>query len=147
MTDVVVDASLVAKWGLLEEYTDDALALYERWESAGVRRLAPTLLVSELANALYKRVQRNELSEGQAREMLTKLLALGFVLLDDAELAERAMALAWELRLRAVYDAFYLSSAELAQCELWTADQRFFNAVSGRLPWVHWIGHYEPAKP
>jgi predicted nucleic acid-binding protein len=147
MADVVVDASLVAKWGLFEEYTEEALALYEDWESAGVRRLAPTLLVSELANTLYKRVRRNEIPEERAREILAALLGLGLVLLDDAELADTAMALAQEFQLTTAYDAFYLSSAELAHCELWTADQRFFNSVSVRLPWVRWIGHYQASNP
>ena len=63
MTDIVLDASLVAKWGLLEERSEEALALYERWESEGGRCLAPSLLVNELTNALYKRVQREEISE------------------------------------------------------------------------------------
>ena len=144
MTDIVVDASLVAKWGLLEERSEEALALYERWESEGVRCLAPSLLVNELTNTLYKRVQREEISEKQAREVLSKLLGLAVVLFDDAELADRAMVLAREFRLRAVYDAFYLSSAELTRCELWTADERLYNTVRSDLPWVHWIGEFQP---
>jgi predicted nucleic acid-binding protein len=31
-----------------------------------------------------------------------------------------------------VYDSFYLATAELLDMRLWTADERFYNAVAGR---------------
>jgi predicted nucleic acid-binding protein len=54
--------------------------------------------------------------------------------------------LAWKLvkefnRPRA-YDVTYLALAQLEGVELWTADERLYNAVKGKLAWVRWVGEY-----
>ncbi len=51
------------------------------------------------------------------------------------------MALAHQLRRPTTYDCYYLALAERYQCELWTGDQRFYNAVKDAIPWVKWIGN------
>jgi predicted nucleic acid-binding protein len=43
------------------------------------------------------------------------------------------------------YDTAYLALAQLRNCEFWTADKRLFNAVSGELDWVRWLGDYADA--
>jgi len=52
--------------------------------------------------------------------------------------------LAWQLAKQfdrpGAYDAAYLALAQLRGCELWTADERLYNAVSRELPWVKWVG-------
>ena len=40
---VVVDASVALKWVLEEDGTDEALALWDRWQTAGERLIAPRL--------------------------------------------------------------------------------------------------------
>jgi predicted nucleic acid-binding protein len=35
-----------------------------------------------------------------------------------------------------------LSLAEEAGCEFWTADQKLYNAVKDRMPFVKWLGDY-----
>ncbi len=54
------------------------------------------------------------------------------------------MAIAQALNLPTIYDALYLALARDHGCEFWTADERLYNAVRDRLPWVHWIGVYQP---
>ncbi|MBI5653900.1 MAG: type II toxin-antitoxin system VapC family toxin [Chloroflexi bacterium] len=39
-----------------------------------------------------------------------------------------------------VYDCYYLALAELMNCDLWTADERFYNSVKQKFTWVKWIG-------
>ena len=51
-----------------------------------------------------------------------------------------AMQLAGELRQGAAYDAHYLALAESLDCELWTADQRFYGAANAVIGNVRWIG-------
>ena len=67
------------------------------------------------------------------------------------QLATEALTFAegkgWELahefnRPRA-YDTAYLALAQLLGCELWTADERLYNAVQGKLAWVKWVGHID----
>jgi len=53
------------------------------------------------------------------------------------------MALTHQLGRPTTYDRHYLALAERFQCELWTGDERFYNAITRAIPWVKWIGHYE----
>ena len=50
--------------------------------------------------------------------------------------------MASRLNQGAAYDAHYLALAEEFGCELWTADGRFFRAVSSGVDNVHWLGDY-----
>ena len=54
----------------------------------------------------------------------------GVDLREPPGLHRRAMELAAQLRQDAAYDAYYLALAELLDCELWTADQRFYRAAT-----------------
>jgi predicted nucleic acid-binding protein len=39
------------------------------------------------------------------------------------------------------YDEQYLAVAERYQSDFWTADERMFNAVSGKFPSIYWLGN------
>jgi predicted nucleic acid-binding protein len=52
------------------------------------------------------------------------------------------MDLAPELEQDAVYNAHYLALAEALNCELWTADERFYRAASSGHTQVRWIGSF-----
>lgn len=138
MPDVAVDASLAATLVFSERHTGHAAALFDFWARSGYHTLAPPLIVEELANSVYKRLARGEMSLDEALNTLAEMLALDIELEDVAP--ARALSLAHEHRLSAAYDGFYLALAEAQGCELWTADRRLFNSVRKRLPWVRWIG-------
>ena len=137
---VVVDASVAFKWLVHEEFSDTAEALGRSWVSKGTRRVAPYLMLVEVANGLHRRVGQGELSIQDATRLLRQLLASGIELLDQPDLAVRALELASQLNQGAVYDAHYLALAESLGCELWTADQRFYRAVGSGVDNVRWIG-------
>jgi predicted nucleic acid-binding protein len=94
----------------------------------------------EVANALHRRVVRNELTLETATRLLENLLATGIELQEPPQLHSRAMELASRLRQDAVYDAHYLALAEILGCDLWTADERFYRALSRSARNVHWVG-------
>ena len=50
------------------------------------------------------------------------------------------MALAVKWRRPSIYDCLYAALADLKNCELWTADERFFNAVKDDFPLVRLLG-------
>ena len=139
---VVVDASLPVKWLVEEEDSDKAHAVLQSWVAQDVTRVAPNLMPFEVANALHRRVLRGELSVGDSARMIAQLLGSRLELHQTAGLHARALELASELQQGAVCDAHYLALAEEFGCELWTADQRFYRAVSTGVDCVRWIGQF-----
>lgn len=137
---VVVDASLVVKWLLPEVLSDKAYALARSWAGQGTQPVAPYLMPVEVANALHRRVVRKEVTVEAATRLLESMLASGIELREPPRLHSRALELAKRLRQDAAYDAHYLALAEALHCELWTADERFYRAVSGQHTQVRWIG-------
>ena len=139
---VVVDASLAFKWLVREERSEQARALSRSWANEGIRTAAPHLMPVEVANALHRRVSRGELAVEDAARLLEYLLASGVELHETPNLHGRALELASHLRQGAVYDAHYLALAEALDCELWTADERFFRAAAAVAQNVRWVGEF-----
>ena len=136
---VVVDASVALKWVFQEEWTPNALALWDAWQQAGERLIAPTVFRAEVSNVAYKRVRRKEITLLDAVEAADTLL--GIVAAEEPDgLYRRALDLAASYSLDAVHDSLYLALADLHGCALWTADRRFVKAVQPYRASVHWIG-------
>jgi len=143
---VVVDASLAIKWVLKEPYAEQALALAEEWAATGTRPSAPCLLLVEATNVLHRRAMLGHISLSQARQLLAGLLDMGIEIRESPQIHFRAMELAQELQRPAVYDTHYLALADILGCELWTADERFFNSVKERQPRIRWLGELKPGR-
>ena len=139
---VVVDASLVVKWLLTEDFTEQADALAQHWLRENVQMAAPSHMRVEATNALFKRLVRGEHSLADVQVGIESLLALDLQIHNVSNLHARATELAALLRQGAVYDAHYLALAESLGCELWTADQRFQGVASSAGHSVHWVGDF-----
>ena len=105
--------------------------------------VAPGLFVFECVSALRRMVVRRDLDERSARGSLDLLLAMPVSLRAPEGLAERAWHLATDLDRPAAYDGFYLGVAELLGVECWTADQRLWNAVHPRKPWLRHLNEHD----
>ena len=142
---IVVDTSIVLKWVLDEPDSATALALLFRWVNEGTLIQAPALLAYEVANALFQRVRKGEMTVEKATQALEDVLLpeLELNFLEYTDLSKRAIILAQQYSLPATYDAHYLALAEHKQCEYWTADTRLWNAVGDRLPWVRMLSEYQ----
>ena len=139
---ICVDASLAAKWIIAEEYSDRALRLLATWVADGERICAPPLLTIEVTNIIRRRMLREGVTLPQAQRLLRQFLAFPVTAVNPAALYERALTLAVEHGLPAVYDAHYVALAELLGYELWTNDRRLLRALGGKLSFVKWIGDY-----
>ena len=126
---VVVDASVAVKWLIAEALSEEALVLVRSWARDGIAVIAPYLMPAEVSNALHKRVVSQELSVAAASDLMETLLASGIELQETPLIHVRAIEIASELGQRAAYDAHYLALAEELDCELWTADARFYSAA------------------
>ena len=142
----VVDASLAIKWFVDEEDSDKARALSRGWSASGVGIIAPYLMLAEIANALHRKVVDSQLTMESATEILENLDNSEIEFYNAPSIHAGAVRLAGQLGQGAVYDSVYLALAERLDCELWTADRRFYRAAGGAFSdRIRWIG--ETAAP
>jgi predicted nucleic acid-binding protein len=124
LSTLVVDASIVSKWFLQEEESDAARALLRKnWIL-----YAPDLLVAEIGNVLWKRLEKRELTLEQAELIMARFAAAPIVLVPVEQLSGMALRIAY-LHRRNFYDCTYLALAIHEKCRMVTADLRFLNAL------------------
>jgi predicted nucleic acid-binding protein len=116
---LVIDASIAVKWVVEEEGTAEALALLR-----ASKLVAPELLVPECANILWKKAQRNELTNQEAFLAARLLERAEIELLPTRSLLEMATRIAVEVDHPA-YDCLYLALALANKWLFTTADNRF----------------------
>jgi predicted nucleic acid-binding protein len=126
MNDCVVDASVAIKWFVPELLTADALRLRQtNWPLH-----APSFLEVELANILWKKRRRDELSRADADAILAQLPLLALTRHAEGTLLAGAFNLAEQYQ-RSVYDCLYLSLAVNLGGRMVTADERLVNSLAG----------------
>lgn len=124
---MIVDASVAVKWLVEEEDSDIARALLGR-----VDLIAPTLIHAEVANAIWKKRRRGELSDDPELAALPDMLASVLQTMDETPMIGLALAIALELG-HPIYDCIYLAVAETLDQELVTADDRFRKRVASHV--------------
>ena len=132
---LVVDASVAIKWVLPERDQGMALRLQERYQEEELDLVAPYLLIAEVGNVLWKRMRRGDLKAAAARRCFEQLLRDSPILLDSPAVSTSALLLAMAHN-HPVYDCLYLAWALEQRCDLVTADEKFFQAMSAAFPCV-----------
>ena len=140
----MIDASLAAMWALPESNTHQAFSLARQWAQEGTRLIAPCLMLTEVTNAIYKRVLRAEIEPSIAIAALHVIMEFGIEIQEEPGLHSRAITLAHQLKRTNTYDCHYLALAEIHDCLLWTGDERFYNSVKKTFHRLKWIGNFEP---
>jgi predicted nucleic acid-binding protein len=124
---LVVDASVAVKWFVPEarsKVAEEVLAVADDL-------LAPDLLPVEVANALWKKIGRREVSVAEAAEVLDVLRTTRLEIRPAAPLLERALELATALD-HPVYDCVYLALAEACRARLVTDDASLIRRLRRR---------------
>jgi predicted nucleic acid-binding protein len=121
----VIDASVAVKWYVPEVQSLSAARLLD----SGVHLLAPDLIVTEVANTLWKKVRRGELSRDDAAEIHAAFFSVPIELRPAAQMFPAALDVALELA-SSVYDCLYLTLAMEQDCAVVTADEKFHRAVA-----------------
>jgi predicted nucleic acid-binding protein len=137
---VIVDASVAVKWLVPETHEAAAESLLDSADEL----VAPDLLLTEVANALWKKALRRELTLGEASTALSRLSAGAIDLVPTPPLLQSAMAIAHRLK-HPIYDSIYLALADTEDGVIVTADRRLLAAVGGtrwrrRVRWIEDIG-------
>jgi predicted nucleic acid-binding protein len=131
----VIDASVAAKWVLIEPHTEIAHRIVKT-----KKLLAPDLLWAELGSVLWARRRRGEFGLLYARDMLGELRALPITIYPILPLLPAALDVAIAVD-HSLYDCLYLALAEAEDCRVVTADLRFHRSITGgfwadRIVWI-----------
>jgi len=146
MKEVCVDACLVIKIVINEPDSTLADALFTWWQEQGVQLIAPVFCPVEIDSVIRRRTiianPEERLTLAQAEAAFTAAQTIPLKTLSIPGQRQRGWELAKELNLPVVYDSHYLALAELRSCDFWTADERLYNSIRGRLPYVHLLSEF-----
>ena len=144
MSAVVVDASVAVKW-----FVPEVQAAEARQGRHGPDDLhVPAFFFDlEIANILWKKVRRAEITRADADLILAQLPGLPMTGHPEAPLLASAFDLA-DRTQRTVYDCLYLALAMQLGGRMVTADQRLYNTLvaTSWAPSICWVGDV-PAGP
>ncbi len=142
---VCVDASLALLRVLVENRTPAARALFRRWRSQRIRLMAPPMFNAEVTSVLRRKVFDRYLTPERGERAFAMSLRWRVTIRAPSGLQRTAWSLAKAVNQRRAYDAQYLALADLLGCELWTGDERLYNACQqAGLSWVHSVGEVVP---
>ncbi len=144
---LVIEASVAIKWLIPEEFSDQAEALLIESRRERKRLVAPTLLFSEVANAVFQRQRRRDITVAQAERALIWFFDLPILAVHTPDLHTQAFRFARRHWLQSVYDAEYAIVVQMTHSPLWTADRALFDSVREPRYWIRWIGEYPSPSP
>ena len=125
---VIPDASVVAKWYLVEELREQALQLRNDYIDGKIAVVVPSILFFEVLNAV--RFSRRDITEEQLVGIGRSLALYGFEvhdLRDEEYLVEVAsISLGRELP---VYDSSYVALAKVLGGVMYTADENLLERL------------------
>jgi predicted nucleic acid-binding protein len=120
----VVDASVVVKWFVPEVHSDAARRLLVLPHEY----VTPDLLFAETANAIWKKIRRDELTREEGQQLVADIGQIAVETVSCRALAEDAHALA-NATGRTVYDSMYVALAVRLNTRAITADDRLEAAL------------------
>jgi predicted nucleic acid-binding protein len=141
LKEIILDSGVFIASLFPEKFSPEARQLLTEVHQRQISLQAPTLIVYEFVSVVRKLVYqgRDHTQDGQVA--LEKLLAYPIGLHRDTVLLKRAYELSEIHNRPRAYDSQYLALAERLQCDFWTADERLFNAIQGKLPYIYWLGN------
>lgn len=122
VTEYVVDASVAVKWFLDEDGHAEADIL----SGLGARLIAPSFILLEMANVLWKQQRRGVMDRAVVTQMLSKAPQYFSEFIDGNSLVVTAMELACDHE-HPVYDCLYLALTLERDCKLVTADHKLLS--------------------
>ena len=117
-------ASVVIKWFVPEAGSDAASRLLASED----RLAAPDLLFAEVANAIWKKVLRGQLTRAESQLLVSDIEHIAVDTTPCRALANDAHAIAL-ITSRSVYDSMYVALALRLDTRVITADERFFHGL------------------
>jgi len=126
MREAVVDASIIVKWFVIEENSDKALKIRDKYVEGELKIIAPELITFEILNALkYKEL----FNEEELKEISEALQAYSFSLYPlKGEYARKTVEVAVKNNIT-IYDASYVALAIMRKTQMYTADEKLIKKL------------------
>ena len=132
----VVDASVIAKWYLLdEEGANMAASVLQAFAENRLTLVAPSLVSYEVARALQKAYRQRRIASDVAQQRLRDLHDLDLEVFHEPEILRLALQLAFRHACN-FYDACYLALAEVLGVPFLCADERLQRQLAGRVDYL-----------
>lgn len=110
--------------------------------SAGITLVAPPLFEYETESVLQGQWHARQMTLSETDTALARLAAIGMQIVTHPDMVKRARQIARQANQPRIYDSLYVALAELRDCEFWTADKTFYDAVKAALPFVKYLPDY-----
>jgi predicted nucleic acid-binding protein len=134
---LVIDASVAAGLFFEEPHSEAIEGCLKQADDL----LAPDLIWAEIANVIWKRHRRGEITEEDAAGIVAEVARLPIRCFDSHDLMSDALQLAMRYD-RSIYDSLYVALAVRTRSVMITADKRLANAMAKTplMKRVSWIG-------
>ncbi len=124
---IVIDTNVVVKFFVQETGSLHAERLLKAVLSADIELVAPDFMLTELVNVLWLKVERGELDDEEAEEIIARLLVLAELIeIIPARTVLGSMFQTARRHGHSAYDAAFLALAESRGIRLVTADAKFY---------------------
>lgn len=138
---VIIDASVALKWFLPEAGAETARAFL----ATGVELSAPDLLIAEVSNVLWLKVERGHVPQADAETIVRRLPDYFVQIIPARELAETAIRIAGQVH-HSVYDCLYVAAADITGADLITADRGLITSLRHSV-WASRVRLLTPEQP
>lgn len=132
-SNILVDASVVAKWFLADE--DDASFALKIKQDFLLRKVSisvPLFIFYEISNLLKSASKSIRITEKEAQDAFEGFLDLNFIIYSTKELLKKTLekAILYDI---SSYDASYIALAEYLKVSFFTADYKLLTKVKNKL--------------
>ena len=131
MIKIVVDANVVAKWFLKEEYNKEAKYLRDLYIDRKISLIAPIHLVAEVCNAIWKAFKIGKVITYETALLLLREFPKLYPILicPDSSILSSAFEISEEFGIT-IYDSLYIALLKLHFGELFvTADIKLYDKI------------------
>jgi predicted nucleic acid-binding protein len=139
---IVLDSGILIARLIPEAISEKATAFMDQLERQQIQIVAPMLFRYEMVAVTRKALYQKRIDTSKALVSLDLALSYPINYLVDEALLRRAYELATLHNRPTAYDSQYLAVAERYQCEFWTADERFYNAINAEWSQIRWLGNW-----
>lgn len=138
LTLYILDASVAVKWVLSGEPLEDkATKLKDDFTYGLIELRAPSLIIHEIANSLWKATKQERILPEQTRKSLRGLEYLQIPLEEFSwDMVLEILDIANKLDM-ATYDAVYLFLGEKMKAQVVTADDKLYQKAKGQFRVLH----------